>query len=135
MYMQVYVYASRDVFVIALYSFIFISQPDATSSTKDSLNYTVRQNPTHSTYFNNRGTLPFYTSPLHFYTYQVITTGTRTQAHNSYRAKECSSFYQSRVAKTPQTYKPGLEEGCGQQTRKVLLKVPRYPSAGKVGIK
>ena len=35
-----------------------------------------------------------------------------------------------RVAKIPQTYKPGLEEGFGQKTSKVLLTVLRYPSAG-----
>ena len=39
-----------------------------------------------------------------------------------------------RFAKTQQTYKPGLEEGFGQNMRKVLLTVLRYPSAGKVGI-
>ena len=39
-----------------------------------------------------------------------------------------------RVAKPPQTYKPGLEGGFGQQMRKILLAVLRYPSAGKVGI-
>ena len=39
-----------------------------------------------------------------------------------------------RVAKAPQTYQPGLEEGFGQKIRKILLTVLRYPSAGKVGI-
>ena len=44
--------------------------------------------------------------------------------------------HRSRVEKTPQTYKPGLEleEGFGQKMRKVLLTVLRYPSAWKVEI-
>ena len=46
----------------------------------------------------------------------------------------CQCSDTPRVAKTPPTYKPGLEEGFGQTMRKVLFTVLRYPSAGKVGI-
>ena len=40
----------------------------------------------------------------------------------------------ARVEKTPQTYKPGLEESFGKTMRKILLTVLRYPSSWKVEI-
>ena len=47
------------------------------------------------------------------------------------RNKSRTAVHSVRVAKP---HKPGAEEGFGQKTRRVLLTVLRYPSAGKVGI-